>query len=73
MQHHAAQNMTTKQRLTVNLEATELRELQRLAEQHNVSMAWLGRRAIVSLLEQNNSQREIPFLPSAIRQLGTGS
>ena len=65
--------MTTKQRLTVNLEAAEFRELQRLAEQHSVSMAWLGRRAIVSLLDQNNSQREIPFLPSTVSQLGTGS
>lgn len=62
--------MANKQRLTVNLEAAEFQELQKLAQQHNVSMAWLGRRAIVFLLEQNNSQREIPFLPNIIGQLG---
>ena len=62
------QVMTNKQRLTVNLEATEFQELQNLAQLHNVSMAWLGRRAIVFLLAQNNSQREIPFLPNIIGQ-----
>lgn len=57
--------MTTKERLTVNLETTEYRELQRLAKEHQVSMAWLGRRAIAWFLEQNNGQREFPF-PSTI-------
>jgi len=61
--------VVTKQRLTVNLEAPEFQELQRLAKQHNVSMAWLGRRAIVWLLEQNNSQRELPFPPNVSGQL----
>lgn len=53
--------VAAKQRLTVNLEAPEFQELQRLSKQHNVSMAWLGRRAIAWFLEQNNSQREFPF------------
>ncbi len=53
--------VTAKQRLTVNLEAPEYQELQKLAKQHNVSMAWLGRRAIAWFLEQNHSQRELPF------------
>ena len=52
-----------KERLTVNLESAEFQELQRLAKEHNVSMAWLGRRAIAWFLEQNNSQRELPFAP----------
>ncbi len=52
--------VTNKERLTVNLEAEEYRELQVLARQHKVSMAWLGRRAIISFLEQN-AQRELPF------------
>ena len=56
--------MAAKERLTVNLEAAELQEFQRLAKQHNVSMAWLGRRAIAWFLEQNGSQRELPFPPS---------
>jgi len=53
----------------VNLEAPEFQELQRLAKQHNVSMAWLGRRAIAWFLEQNNSQRELPFPPNVSGQL----
>ena len=56
------ENMTTKERLTVNLEATDFRELQRMARKHNVSLAWLGRLAIERFLEQCNSQRELPFL-----------
>ena len=52
--------VATKERLTVNLEAEEYRELQGLARQHKVSMAWLGRRAIISFLEQS-AQRELPF------------
>ena len=53
--------MATKERLTVNLEADDYRTLRRIAEQHSVSMAWLGRRAIERFLEQNNSQHELPF------------
>ncbi|NKC16513.1 MAG: hypothetical protein GKR94_31205 [Gammaproteobacteria bacterium] len=37
---------------------TQYQELQKLAKQHNVSMAWLGRRAIAWFLEQNNSTPE---------------
>ena len=56
--------MSTKERLTVNLESADFAEFQRLAERHNVSMAWLGRRAIAWFLRQANSQREFPFPPS---------
>lgn len=53
--------MAAKERLTVNLEADDYRELQRIAQQHGISMAWLGRRAIERFLEQSNSQRELPL------------
>lgn len=60
--------MAAKERLTVNLEANDYRELQRIAQQNSVSMAWLGRRAIEQFLEQSNSQRELPLsLPSSSR------
>ena len=52
--------VTNKERLTVNLDAAEYRELQGLAKRHKVSMAWLARRAILSFLEQSG-QRELPF------------
>ncbi len=58
-----------KERLTVNLEAVEFQELQKLAKRHNVSMAWLGRRAIVWFLERENSQRELPFSPPVSNRL----
>ena len=57
--------MAAKERLTVNLEVDDFRELQRIAQQNSVSMAWLGRRAIERFLDQRNSQRELPLsLPS---------
>ena len=59
--------VAAKERLTVNLEAADYRELQRIAQQHSVSMAWLGRRAIERFLEQSNSQLELP-LPLPLRE-----
>ena len=53
--------VAAKERLTVNLQAQDYRELQRIAKQHSVSMAWLGRRAIERFLEENNSQLELPL------------
>ena len=47
--------MVAKERLTINLEADDYRELQTIAREHRVSMAWLGRRAIEHLLEQNTA------------------
>ena len=44
--------MPSKNRLTVNLSADEYEELLAIARQQNISMAWLGRQAIVRLLEQ---------------------
>lgn len=52
--------MASKKRLTVNLDCVEYHELQKWAERHSVSMAWLGRQAIVRLLEQHK-QREFEF------------
>lgn len=58
--------VTTKERLTVNLDRAEYLELQELAKDHNVSMAWLGRQAITRLLKQYR-QREFQF-PLELRQ-----
>lgn len=52
--------MTSKERLTVNLDKAEFLELQELAKANNVSMAWLGRQAIARLLEQYK-QEEFQF------------
>lgn len=43
-------------RLTVNLEAGEFRQLSALAEKYSVSLAWLGRRAIIEFLQRNEGE-----------------
>ena len=44
---------TIKQRLTVNLADEDYRELAVLAGRNNLSMAWLGRKAVLELLERH--------------------
>lgn len=47
---------TTKQRVTINLSVGEYRELAALSEKHNVSMAWIGHKAIIELLEKTRGE-----------------
>lgn len=47
---------TSKQRISINLSESEYAELSALAERNNLSMAWIGHRAILDLLEQNRSE-----------------
>lgn len=44
--------MASKNRITVNLGDNEYRELQAIAKKHRISIAWLGRHAIMHMLEQ---------------------
>lgn len=58
----------SKNRVTVNLTDEEASQLARLAEQSKVSKAWLGRRAICSLLERaqnDGNQVPLPFASAA--------
>ena len=48
--------MAARHRVTINLEDREYAELSALSERHRVSLAWLGRRAIVELLERSESE-----------------
>jgi hypothetical protein len=41
---------TTKPRLSINLSAGEYAELSALAERNNLSMAWLGHKALLDFL-----------------------
>lgn len=50
--------MSAKCRLTVNLSENEYVTLAELAERSRVSMAWLGRQAIVALLEREKSEQQ---------------
>lgn len=45
--------MTTKYRITVNLDRAEYEALQRIAEIADRSLAWLGRRAICNFIAQS--------------------
>lgn len=44
--------MASKNRMTVNLDDQEYQELHAMSQEHQVSMAWLGRQAILKLLDQ---------------------
>jgi len=60
MKHGAAPAIalmpTTKQRVSINLSDAEYSELAALAERHNLSMAWIGHRAILAFLEHNREE-----------------
>ena len=58
--------MAARHRVTINLEDREYAELSALSDKHRVSLAWLGRRAIVELLERSESEGlQLPLdLPS---------
>ena len=62
--------VTSKERITVNLDKVQHRELQALAKQHRVSMSWLGQEAITRLLEQYK-QREFQFPLDLDQRTGT--
>lgn len=54
---------TTKQRLSINLPDGEYAELAVLADKHNVSMAWIGRKAINDFLERyRGRQLQLPLM-----------
>lgn len=48
--------MTAKHRLTVNLADQEYKELSALSATHRVSLAWLGRQAIIDFLERYQNE-----------------
>jgi predicted transcriptional regulator len=59
---------TTKQRISINLPDDEYAELAALAEKHDISMAWIGRKAILDFLVRN---RENPLqLPLTFAERG---
>lgn len=61
---------TTKQRISLNLPESEYAELSALAEKHNISMAWIGRKAILDFLKrcrENPIQLPINFAETVER------
>jgi hypothetical protein len=45
---------TNKQRISINLTDGEYAQLAALAERHNLSMAWIGRKAILDFLDHHH-------------------
>ena len=64
--------MAAKHRVTVNLEEREFAELSALSDKHRVSLAWLGRQAIIEMLERREEEGlQLPLtLPSERRTAG---
>lgn len=58
--------MPAKNRITINLSDAEYQTLVELSQKYDVSLAWLGRRALCDLVEQyrqtDEAQLPIPFL-----------
>jgi hypothetical protein len=53
---------TTKHRIAVNLDDHEFLELGAMADKHDVSLAWLGRQAILEFLTRyRNEQLRLPL------------
>ena len=48
--------MSSKNRLSVNLAGNEYQQLLYLSKELDVSMAWIGRQAIIQLLEKNGTK-----------------
>ena len=55
--------MAASFRVTVNLEEAEYRELSAISQKHRVSLAWLGRKAMVEFLERfEQDELQIPLI-----------
>jgi hypothetical protein len=53
---------TTKHRIAVNLDDNEFAELAEMADKHDVSLAWLGRQALLEFIARyRNEQLPLPL------------
>lgn len=60
--------MGAKPRISIGLSEQEYRELSALAEKHRISLAWLGRQAVVEFLERyRDRELQLPLTAPAWR------
>jgi hypothetical protein len=53
---------TTKHRLAVNLDDQEFAHLAEMSDKHDVSLAWLGRQAVLEFIDRyRNEQLQLPL------------
>ena len=64
--------MANKYRVTININDQEYLELSAISEKHRVSLAWLGRQAIIEFLQRyENVELQLPLgLPLERRRAG---
>ena len=48
---------TNKHRIAINLDDEEFSELDAMAERHDVSLAWIGRQAVLEFLSRYKDQQ----------------
>ena len=54
--------MANKYRVTININDQEYLELSAISEKHRVSLAWLGRQAIIEFLQRyENVELQLPL------------
>lgn len=54
--------MTAKRRVTVNMTDREYQQLSVLSQKNRVSLAWLGRQAIIEFLDRYaNGRQQLPL------------
>lgn len=63
--------MVAKNRITVNLDDAEYQALASLAQQFDVSLAWLGRRALADLIEKYSKANRQLLSPFSENQEGS--
>jgi hypothetical protein len=53
---------TTKHRIAINLDDSEFAEMAAMADKHDVSLAWLGRQALLEFIARyRNEQLHLPL------------
>jgi len=62
--------VASKHRVTINMNDREYMQLLALSEKHRVSLAWLGRQAVIEFLDRYaNEELQLPLgLPSERRR-----
>ena len=61
--------MATKHRVTINIDDSEFRQLAALSDKHRVSLAWLGRQALIEFLERHEDEElQLPLSLSSERR-----
>ena len=57
---------TTKHRIAISLDDSEFSELDALADRHDVSLAWIGRQAVLEYISRyRNEQIPLPLRSDA--------